>query len=427
MAGTTLTAADGGSDIPLSTAEPPVAADLPVHHRPLPAETTAQSTAEANAEVTPAAHGPPHPDTSSPTQRDAFFDNAKYLAIVLVALGHFWEPLLPHSRIASALYAFVYTFHMPAFTVVSGYFSRSFEARPYQLKRLLTGVALPYVVFETAYSLFKRWTDDDPSQPISLLDPIFLTWFLAALFVWRLTAPLWKLIRWPVPIALGIAVLASITPDIGNDLDLQRTLQFLPFFVVGLCLRREHFDLLHRRAARLAAVPVALVALAVAYWSTHHMTAAWLFHRDSAQELDAPWWTGIVMTLALFGCSMLLTACFLAWVPRRRMWFTVLGAGTLYGYLLHGFLEKGPLYRGWFDAHWTHTPWGEIGMTAFAVTAVTALCTPPVRRAFRFVMEPRMAWAFRQDPVAAARHRAGGDHRGRRSGRRTKSGSAQRS
>lgn len=53
------------------------------------------------------------------------------------------------------------------------------------------------------------------------------------------------------------------------------------------------------------------------------------------------------MTLALFGCSLLLVASFLAWVPGRRTWLTALGAGTLYGYLLHGFVALGAKYLGW--------------------------------------------------------------------------------
>ena len=174
------------------------------------------------------------PPSAAPKQRDAFFDNAKYLAIVLVAMGHSWEPLKDGSRAAGALYMVVYTFHMPAFIIISGYFSRSFDMRPDRLKRLVTGIAVPYVLFEIAYTpLQAAAADDDPSQPISLLDPWYLTWFLVALFVWRLTTPLWKLVRWPVPLALAIAMLASVSPDIGDDLDLQRVLQFLPFFVVG--------------------------------------------------------------------------------------------------------------------------------------------------------------------------------------------------
>ncbi|MFF9894758.1 acyltransferase family protein [Streptomyces longispororuber] len=396
------------------------------HRAPLPPVQEAPATppgprlphSPRHAVPPPAPHAP-HPAApagrpgSGPAsrpgkQRDAFFDNAKYLAIVLVALGHAWEPLTDHSRTAEALYMTVYTFHMPAFILISGYFSRSFDMRPDRLKRLVTGVAVPYIVFEVAYTFFKRWADDDPSHPISLLDPWYLTWFLIALFVWRVTVPLWKTVRRPVPLALCVAVLAVTSPDIGDDLDLQRVLQFLPFFVLGLFLRPEHFQLVRRREVRLLAVPVFACAVALAYWAAPRMTSVWFYRRESAQELGVPWWIGVVMTLALFGCSVLLTACFFAWVPRRTTWFTVLGAGTLYGYLLHGFLAKGSRFWGWFDDYaWLHRPVGEVFVSLVAAVVVTVLCTPPVRRVFRFAMEPRMEWAFRRDAAELARERAG--------------------
>ncbi|MFF4014316.1 acyltransferase family protein [Streptomyces sp. NPDC001843] len=373
------------------------------HRRPLP---PAQSPAEGvpSPRTPTGARQSPQADRSGKT-RDAFFDNAKYLAIVLVAMGHSWEPLKGDSRILEALYTVVYTFHMPAFIIISGFFSRSFDMRPDRLKRLITGVAVPYVVFETAYSLFKRYVEHSPGQEISLLDPWYLTWFLCALFVWRLTTPIWKLVRWPLPVALGIAMLASVSPSIGDDLDLQRVLQFLPYFVLGLCMKPEHFQLVRRRWVRAAAVPVFAAALVFGWWAVPRMNTAWFYHRDSAQELGGPWWSGPVMAVAMFGCSLLLTACFFAWVPRRKMWFTALGAGTLYGYLLHGFLVKYADYRGWLDNPVFHHPLGEILVTAVAATAVTLLCTAPVRRVFRFVMEPQMNWAFKQDAAELARER----------------------
>ncbi|MFE9251799.1 acyltransferase family protein [Streptomyces sp. NPDC007088] len=349
--------------------------------------------------------GSPAPAAPPKKKRDPFFDNAKYLAIVLVAMGHAWEPLRGDSRAASALYITVYTFHMPAFIIISGYMSRSFDMRPDKLRRLITGVAVPYVLFEVAYTLFKRTAGSDPDYPFSLLDPWYLTWFLIALFVWRLTTPIWKAVRWPVPLSLAIAMLAAISPDIGDDLDLQRVLQFLPFFVLGLKLKPEHFQLVRRREARVLAVPVMAGALLFAYWAAPRMNAAWFYHRDSAQELGSPGWTGIVMTLAMFGCSLVLVACFLAWVPRRHMWFTALGAGTLYGYLLHGFLAKGSRFWDWYEHDWVHTPAGEIALTVIAMTVITTLCTPPVQRLFRFAMEPEMTWAFRRDAEELARGR----------------------
>ncbi|MDB1086719.1 acyltransferase family protein [Streptomyces sp. ACA25] len=334
--------------------------------------------------------------------RDPFFDNAKYLAIVLVAVGHAWTPLRNDSQAAAALYIFVYTFHMPAFVLIAGYFSRSFQGRPDQLKRLITGIAVPYVIFEVAYVLFHRWAHGS-AYPISLLDPYYVTWFLIALFVWRLTAPIWQVVRWPVPIALGIAALASVSPHLGDDLNIQRVLQFLPFFVLGLHLRPEHFRILRRPEVRALAVPAFLCALLVAYWAVPRLSARWFFRTNSAQELGHEWWLGIIMTLALFGCGLLLTVAFLSWVPSRLTWFTTLGAGTLYGYLLHGFLAKGSRWWDWYEASWVGTPWGHVGVTVLAAALVTLLCTGPVRRALRFVVEPSMSWAFRPDATAPDR------------------------
>jgi len=96
-----------------------------------------------------AAHGTrPAPTTAAAraTQRDACFDNAKYLAIVLVAMGHAWEPLRSGSRTVAALYTVVYAFHMPAFIIVSGYFSRGFDASPAKMGEVGATLAAGLVV-----------------------------------------------------------------------------------------------------------------------------------------------------------------------------------------------------------------------------------------------------------------------------------------
>ncbi|WP_086735087.1 acyltransferase family protein [Streptomyces glaucescens] len=368
--------------------------------------------AQSSASGVPGPRAPQSPQSGK--QRDAFFDNAKYLAIVLVAIGHAWDPLKGGSRALEGAYIVVYAFHMPAFIIISGFFSRGFDLRPGRLKRLITGVAVPYIVFETAYPVFKRVVGEDPGYDITLLDPWYLTWFLCALFLWRLSTPVWGMIRWPLPVALGVAMAASVSPEIGDDLDLQRVLQFLPYFVLGLCLRPRHFHLVRRRSVRILSVPVFATALAMGWWAVPRMDTAWFYHRDAAQELGVPWWVGPVMVLAMFGCSLVLTACFLAWVPRRRMWFTALGAGTLYGYLLHGFVVKAGVYLGWFDHAWLHRPLGGLFVTALAAAGVTLLCTGPVRRVFRCAVEPGMDWAFRRDAAEAARERRTGESSGDR-------------
>ncbi|MEI7031491.1 acyltransferase family protein [Streptomyces pratensis] len=364
---------------------------------------------EPRHEQTPTATAPPpDPGTAAPPtaaasssaarKRDPYFDNVKYLAIVLVAVAHAWEPVMDGSRATRALYMIVYTFHMPAFILISGYFSRSFDMTPAKVKRLITSVAVPYVLFETAYSLFKRYAGDSPDTPISLADPLYLTWFLVALFVWRVTTPIWRALRHPLPVALAIAMLATLSPDIGDDLDLQRVLQFLPFFVLGLLMKPEHFAWVRRREVRLLALPLFAGALLLAYWIAPHMRLGWLYRANSAQEMDVPWWSGAVLTLVMFGCALALTIGFLAWVPRRATWFTALGAGTICGYLLHGFLVKGAVYAGLFDHYtWLSGPAGLVVVSVVAGSAVTLMCTPLVGRALRSVTDPDMTWAFRKD------------------------------
>ncbi|GAA2251571.1 membrane protein [Streptomyces ruber] len=335
------------------------------------------------------------PGSGRGPSRDPFFDNAKYLIIVLVACGHAWEPLASGSRVISAAYLVLYAFHMPAFALISGYFSRSFDMGPGRVRRLISGVVAPYLVFEIAYTLFYRWGEDDWEYPLSLLDPYYSLWFLVALFVWRITTPLWRTLRHPVAVALGIAVLASMSPETGGDLGLQRALQFLPCFVLGLTLRREHFERLRTRRVRLLTLPVAAGAAVAGYWAAPSFSAVWLYHRSSVTEHDVPAWTGLLITPALLGLAVLLTACFLAWVPRRHTWFTSLGAGTMYGYLLHAFIIKASRYWDWYDASWLHTPFGQLAVTALAVAGMSVLCSAPVRAAFRYVVEPRMEWFFR--------------------------------
>ncbi|MFJ9342206.1 acyltransferase family protein [Streptomyces sp. NPDC101733] len=330
--------------------------------------------------------------------RDVLFDNAKFLAVVLVACGHAWAPLRADSRTIDAVYLLCSAFRMPAMILIAGYLSRHHTGSPRQIRNMVRGLVVPYLFFETAYTVFSRRTGS-PGHLLTLFDPWYLMWFLPALFIWRLTVPVWKTVRHPLAVALVIACLATLAPELGTALDLQRVLQFLPFFVLGLHLRRSHFALLDDRRTRRAAPYAAIGALAVAYGAAPHVQATWFRRESSAAEQGLPPWSGPVMTLALFVCALLLVACFLACVPHRRVWFSPLGTRTAYAYLLHGFIALGAKRWGWYEHAWIHTPTGFATVTAIAVTVATLLCTAPVRQGFHWAVEPELGWMF---PLANA-------------------------
>jgi fucose 4-O-acetylase-like acetyltransferase len=337
-------------------------------------------------DVVPAQPAPP------PRERDPFFDNAKFFAILLVVAGHSIENLRD-VRFAHAAYLFVYTFHMPVFIVITGYFSRRFTFSGGKARKLLTNLGVPYVVFETAYSTY-HWAVGHAKFEISLLDPYYLTWFLLALFAWRLSTPVWQQIRWPITVAVAISLLSGMN-QLSGTLEMNRVFGLVPFYVLGLFLKPEHFELVKRRSARVIGAVVLALGFAFTYLvADRRMSTEWVYWRSGNPTLHVNNLVGTGMRVGLLVAATVLVAAFLTQVPRKQRWFTSLGSATLYAYLLHGFATKLADYYGWYDADVLHTVPGVLAVGAAGALLATLLCTPPVRWAMRWALEPNMTWAF---------------------------------
>ncbi|GAA4235700.1 acyltransferase family protein [Actinomadura meridiana] len=331
------------------------------------------------------------PGAAPRKQRDPFFDNAKYFAILLVVAGHSLANLL-NVPLAKGLYIFVYMFHMPLFIVITGYFSRNWTFAGGKARKLITNVGVPYVVFEIAYSLYD-WLAGRNELEVSLLSPYYLTWFLCALFMWRLSTPVWQQIRWPLAVAVAFALL-SFMSDLGGTFDIHRVIGLLPFYVLGLTLRPHHFELLKRPSARPVGAVVLAAGLGGTFLVMNHMSRDWIYWKHPNFELGVGNVTGTLMRLAMFVAAAVLVAAFLSLIPRRRYWFTKLGAATLYAYLLHGFVIRLLDFTGWWGSGWMHTPPGVVLVVGGAVVVGTALCTRPVVRCMSWALEPKMTWVF---------------------------------
>jgi fucose 4-O-acetylase-like acetyltransferase len=330
--------------------------------------------------------------------RDPYLDNAKLLAVVLVVCGHFWEPLIeqPGQRHLKALYLLVYAFHMPAFILISGFFSRTFTARPQQLRRLASGVLIPFVLWGALLTLFNN-TLSGTHAKIQPLTPVWITWFLIALCLWRLTAPIWHTLRAPVTIATTL-FLATGAFSLGAQLSITRVLQFLPFFVIGLTLRPSHLTWLREtRWVKAAAIAVFAAAGAAAYWLAPRLSPGWLYRSSSAAELHVSYTHWLVQSVAIYAAGLTLTAAFLALVPGRRTWFTALGAGTMSAFLIHAFVRQAMNHTLVYDRDALHHPAGQACLTLFALALALLLCTRPVHRLMKPLIEPRLDWLFRPD------------------------------
>ncbi|MFL6059712.1 MAG: acyltransferase family protein [Marmoricola sp.] len=322
-------------------------------------------------------------------RRDPWFDNTKMVLIVLVVLGHTWSQL-PATQTSTWAYHFIYLFHMPAFVLVTGYLSRSMTWEPARVWSLVRTVAVPYLLFESALLELKHLMGDHAvAHP--LLVPNSPMWFLVALFAWRLITPLvLRIPRWPA-IAASVAISLASGLVTWTELDLARILGFLPFFVVGLHLRREDWDRLRHPAVLPAAIAVLGAYLVVARHLVEHLPTDWLYYDYPYAALHTAPVAGMVTRLVLIASGLLGAAAVFAVVPRVRSWFTTLGSATLIVYLFHDFFVVALGRSSYPDAVGGNLALAFWWPTAVAITLALLLATPPVVRRLSPLADP-LGW-----------------------------------
>lgn len=346
-------------------------------------------------------------------RRVPFWDNSRFACVVLVVLGHAVQRLGYDSDIALALYLWIYAFHMPAFAIIAGYFSRSQPQGRRQMARVITDILLPYVIFELLWTV-TTWLVEGRADP-NLTTPSWTMWFLLALGIFRLVLPYLALLRWPLVWTVVVSIGAGYLSNVDTTFSLSRTLGLLPFFTLGWWLS-EH-DIV-RRLRMIEYRPWWLRAIAVAVlggwmfasWRWLDLWQAidlgrWFFYVDAYADLGGEqWWAGGVR-LAIMVLGLVLSASFFILMPRRGMWWTRLGQYTMYVYLLHSFVlypfRQSGVLRG-LDPTWIWLPL----VIVLSVLIALGLSTRPVRWVFRPFVEPRPRWMFADPDLVAAGHRS---------------------
>ena len=365
-----------------------------------------------------------HQTASIPKPRVPFWDNARFACIVLVVMGHGIQRITYDSDAALVVYLWIYAFHMPAFAIVSGYFTKSAPPNARQMKRVITDIILPYVIMESIWTLVQFLVEG--KRELNPTQPSWTLWFLLALGIFRLVLPYLALLRWPLFWSIVISVGVGYLNNVDSTFSLARTLGILPYFVLGWQLHRwkiidrwrlvERQTWLIRGAAILFMLAwVAVLVIFIDLWRKIDLRY-WFFYDQSYSGLggDQIWSGGV--RLALIVLAVLLSAAFFVLLPRRQTWMTTLGQYTMYVYLLHSFVlyplrETGVLRGEEYPELWL------VGMLIFAVLISIALSSRPVRRLFRPLVEPKPKWIFadhkdaapgpsRRDPTGAQRDRA---------------------
>lgn len=273
-------------------------------------------------------------------KRSAYWDNVKAILIFLVVLGHFLLTMQKKSVTVEAVYWWIYSFHMPAFVFVSGYFAKSFVKKNGDRSRLL-GFLVLYVVFTMLLWLTNMINSKEFRFP-SLFSTGSAQWYMLAMFVWYLLLLFVSGYSGKLSImaALLVGLLVGLDENAGVFLSMSRILVFFPFFLMGYYFQEEWVEKLLKKFRIMGAVILSVVFVALMHYRKPLTPLLRCVY--GSKSYDA---LGMTSTEGLFYrglwylVAICMTAAFLSVISSKRRFYTYIGAYTLPIYIIHRILR----------------------------------------------------------------------------------------
>lgn len=182
-------------------------------------------------------------NTENKTGRIYLFDNIKFLAILLVVIGHAINFLTETdgNMLEKSLYLTIYSIHMPLFIFISGLFLKPMDKSTKFPKQKVISYILIGIVLRIIMAVLRLLLGKNMSY--SLLDMYdSFTWFMWAMAVF--ITLIWIFREYNTKIILMLSLLigcmAGYDKFLGDKFALMRIVVFLPFFIAGYMIKPEH-------------------------------------------------------------------------------------------------------------------------------------------------------------------------------------------
>ena len=267
-------------------------------------------------------------------QRNYKMDNIRFLLIFLVILGHFIE--LFQGDFSFALYKIIYSFHMPAFLFLTGFFAR------FHPRKIVLNLICPYILFQALYCAFDTIIiQEKDSFTLNFTTPYWILWYLLTVICYYLLIPLIDSEnacsrKFILGAAIVVSLLSGFDSSIGYYGSLARSLTFLPFFLAGFYMHKTKIKLPNNRLILfLSGIMALLCSLYIVNCTA--ITKNVLYGSYSYEKAGYhPLIKAFLLTCGFAWIIFLLSA-----IPDKKIPFVSLfGQNTLSVFLLHGFIVR---------------------------------------------------------------------------------------
>ncbi len=295
-------------------------------------------------------------------------DNLKGIGIVLVVFGHFLIDYVEQgaaSQTVKTSFYFIYSFHMPLFIFISGFFSKNVSRiREQAFSRLL----LPYLIFNFSMVAFLWLTGE---RELSLFTPTYVYWFLLALFVWRVFLTDLTAIRFILPVSIAAGLFLGYSPEATNFLAISRIVVFFPFFLLGYYSTPQTIEKIRAAGKLFAFFLIGMAAFLIIFLIKKQWINLGMFLAEPYPE-GAENFSLVLRLLFYFVAGLTGTGIMILCPDRKLSLLTRMGKNSLVIYLLHryaafAFTEIIP------TAHWQNYYFIPLFGISLAVTAFLSI------------------------------------------------------
>ena len=183
--------------------------------------------------------------------RDYGFDNIKFILIILVVLGHILEEIST-TGFMGVIRSVIYSFHMPLFVFISGYFSRMSKRKT---ERAFAEYLIPFFIFNTIYTMAIQGV-----LKVNIFLPQYAFWYLMSLFFWNISIDYIYKFKPIIIVSFILGIYCGLFGNIDRVFSLSRTICFFPFFILGYSFDKEKTE---KMRSLNKALPVIGIALSV--------------------------------------------------------------------------------------------------------------------------------------------------------------------
>ena len=249
------------------------------------------------------------------SKRDNSIDSLKFLLICTVVFGHVIMTL-GSSKTELAMFNFIYSFHMPLFVFLSGYFTRPGEMTEKSVRGAFHFLSL-FILFDLLmWIIIPR----DVNYR-TILTPQYAMWYLLSMSYWRFLSMFvkkeWLTLR-NLAIVTVFSALVGFVPFISEIASFNRTVCFLCFFMAGMmCRGTIFFNKVKKIPVWVAIIPS--IVIFIIMFNCH-------IYNDRLQNVYSNAYSGNFSRFGLRAIGMLMA-----------VFFAILGKRSLFFYLYHVF------------------------------------------------------------------------------------------